>query len=85
MFGFSIDDASGKLGQVPGGALPLSVPYSLAIEPSGRFLYVGRDDGKLSVLAVSRRDGSLREIDGSPIEHGGLQPELAFARALSGR
>lgn len=85
VFGFSIDDASGKLSQVPGGALPLSVPYSLAIEPSGRFLYVGRDDGKLSVLAVSRRDGSLHEIDGSPIEHGGLQPELAFVRALSGR
>jgi len=79
VFGFSIDGASGKLSPVPGGALSLSVPYCVAVEPSGRFLYVGRDDGKLSVLAVKRNDGSLTEIDGSPIERGGLQPELAFA------
>ena len=80
VFGFSIDDASGKLSPVPGSALTLSQPYSVGIEPSGRSLYVGRDDGELSVLALKPNDGTFSEIDGSPIEHGGPQPEIAFAQ-----
>jgi hypothetical protein len=42
-------------------------------------VYAGRDDGKLSAFALRRADGTLREIDGSPIAQGGLQPEIAFA------
>jgi 6-phosphogluconolactonase len=83
VFGFSIDDASGKLTPVPGNALTLSAPYSVGVEPLGQFLYVGRDDGKLSVLAVQQSDGTVREIDGSPVDHGGLQPEIAFARPIA--
>ena len=83
VFGFSIDDASGKLTPVPGNALTLTAPYSAGVEPLGRFLYVGRDDGKLSVLAVKQSDGTISEIDGSPVDHGGLQPELAFARPIA--
>lgn len=80
VFGFSIDEASGKLTPVPGNALNVTAPYSAGLDPLGRFLYVGRDDGKLSVLAVKQSDGSLSEIEGSPVDKGGPQPELAFAR-----
>jgi 6-phosphogluconolactonase len=83
IFGFSIDDASGMLTAVPGQSTAVSMPYSVGVEPSGRFAYSGRDDGKVSAFAVNRADGTLREIDGSPIDQGGLQPEIAFARSVS--
>ncbi len=83
LFGFSIDDESGKLTPVSGGAINANMPYSLGVEPFGRFLFVAGDDGKLFIFALNQTDGTLREIDASPFDLGGLQPELAFARPFS--
>jgi 6-phosphogluconolactonase (cycloisomerase 2 family) len=77
--GFSIGPTSGALNEVPGSPLSITVPYSVAVEPSGGFLLVGRDSGDLSVLAINRSSGALRELDESPFPRGGLQPEFAFA------
>jgi 6-phosphogluconolactonase (cycloisomerase 2 family) len=60
--------------------LQAPAPYSVAIEPRGRFVYVGNDTGELSIFALDRADGSLDELDESPLELGGLQPQFAFAR-----
>ena len=77
--GFAIDGDSGKLSKVPGSPFSSSMPYSLACDPSGRFVFVGSDGGQIAVFSVSRPSGSLAEIDGSPFMIGGLQPGLAFA------
>jgi hypothetical protein len=43
--------------------------------------FAGNDDGTTSVYSLRRSNGTLHEIDGSPFQTGGLQPELAFASA----
>jgi 6-phosphogluconolactonase (cycloisomerase 2 family) len=78
--GYAIDPESGALAPVPRLPLQTSAPYSLAVDPSGRFVYVGNDFGDLSVFSIDRRDGSLDELDDSPFPIGGLQPQFAFAR-----
>ncbi|HWP06619.1 MAG TPA: beta-propeller fold lactonase family protein, partial [Polyangiaceae bacterium] len=77
--GFSIDPGSGALDEVPGS--PVTVPgspYSVAASPVGGRVYTGNDDGTLSVFEVEA-DGRLKELDDSPFDAGGLQPELSFA------
>jgi 6-phosphogluconolactonase len=76
--GFAIDPVSGVLEEVPGSPVTGLAPYSIAIEPSGRFLYVGEDTGQTSVFSLSRASGALTEIEHSPFAFGGLEPELAF-------
>jgi DNA-binding beta-propeller fold protein YncE len=78
--GYAIDEESGALAPVPGSPLQTPAPYSVAVDLSGRFAYVGNDNGELSVFAIDRRDGSLDELDDSPFPIGGLQPQFAFAR-----
>jgi 6-phosphogluconolactonase (cycloisomerase 2 family) len=78
LFGFSIA-ANGKLAAMDGLPLAASMPYSVGVEPSGHFLYVGRDDGQLAAFSLNLANGKLREIEGSPFPHGGPQPEFAFA------
>ncbi|HEX6766237.1 MAG TPA: beta-propeller fold lactonase family protein, partial [Polyangiaceae bacterium] len=77
--GFSIDAVSGALERVPGSPLTTSAPYSVAVDPAGRFVYVGNDFGDVSVFAINRRNGSLDELDDSPFTPGGPQPGFAFA------
>ena len=79
VFGFEIDASNGKLAAVPGEPIKGGSPYSLGVEPSGRFLLAGNDDGTTSVFSLQRSNGTLHEIDGSPFQLGGLQPEVAFA------
>ena len=79
MFGFAVDAASGKLTAVPGEPIKGGSPYSLGVEPSGRFVFAGNDDGTTAVFSLQRSDGTLHEIEGSPFQIGRLQPEFAFA------
>jgi 6-phosphogluconolactonase len=80
LFGFSIA-ADGKLDPVEGLPVAASQPYSVGVDPSGHFLYLGQDDGHIGVFSLNLANGKLHEIDGSPFAHGGLQPEFAFATA----
>ncbi len=81
VFGFAIDSSNGKLTPVPGEPIKGGSPYSVGVEPSGRFVFAGNDDGTTSVFSLQRANGTLHEIDGSPFQIGGLQPEFAFASA----
>lgn len=76
--GFAIDPTTGALEEVPGSPVTTSAPYSIAIEPTGRFLYVGDDSGRVPAFALNRASGAMTVIEGSPFEFGGLEPEFAF-------
>lgn len=80
LFGFAIQPESGKLVPVPGSPQSANSAYSVGVDPSGKFVCVGQDDGKLGVFRRNTADGAFLAVDGSPFEHGGLQPELTFAR-----
>jgi 6-phosphogluconolactonase (cycloisomerase 2 family) len=75
--GFAIDPVSGALEQTP-GPITTAAPYSIALGPEGRFLYVGDDNGEISVFRVSRPSGTLTKLDDSPFAFGGLEPDFAF-------
>jgi 6-phosphogluconolactonase (cycloisomerase 2 family) len=77
--GFKIDPSSGALAAVPGSPVTGNAPYSAAVDPSGRFLYIGVDgpDG-LDVYSIQRSNGSLKRVDGSLFTIGGLEPAIAF-------
>jgi len=80
---FAIGPA-GALDEVLGS--PLTVPgspYSIAVSPEGRRVYVGKDDGSLAVFSPALPGGALSELEHSPFDLGGLQPELAFALAAA--
>lgn len=76
--GFAIDPESGALSPVPGSPASTPSPYSLALGPGGRFLYVGDDTGQISVFRVARPSGRLVELDDSPFPFGGLEADFAF-------
>ena len=76
--GFAIA-ADGTLKPVPGPVLTTASPYSVGVDPSGRFVYIGDDSGNNAVYALTRANGKLVEIMSSPFLFGGLQPEVAFA------
>jgi 6-phosphogluconolactonase (cycloisomerase 2 family) len=76
--GFAIDPLSGVLEQVTGTPVKADAPYSIALGPGGRFLYVGEDTGEISVFKVAHPGGGLTELTNSPFPFGGLEPDLAF-------
>lgn len=69
----------------PGGALLTSVgapatassPYSLAVDPSGGFVFVGEDDGTTRVYPITGT-GALPEPN-TPFQFGGLEAKIVFA------
>jgi 6-phosphogluconolactonase (cycloisomerase 2 family) len=77
---YKIDAATGAFGDVPMSpvdAMPL--PYALAVDPTGRFVYVGNDDvNQVSVFSIERTSGSLTAITGPPIVEHGAQPEIVI-------
>ena len=79
--GYAIDAASGQLTAVPGSPFDGGFgPYSAAIDPAGRFVYVGNDDvNGLSVFSLDAATGTLAPIAGSPFTANGLQPEIAVS------
>jgi 6-phosphogluconolactonase (cycloisomerase 2 family) len=79
--GFAIDPTNGKLQEVPGSPFTASAPYSLAVDPTGNFVYVATDFGQLQGYRVTRSTGRLDELVsvGSPFQFGGLEAKIAFA------
>jgi 6-phosphogluconolactonase (cycloisomerase 2 family) len=77
--GFEIAPGSGKLKAVPDSPVTTIAPYSLAVEPSGRFVYIGEDAPQMSAYRIVRQTGALEKLEGSPFDLGGLEPKLAFA------
>lgn len=77
--GFRVDHATGALIEVPGSPLTGVSPYSIAADPSGRFVYVGIDGPEVGGYSLTRTNGALNEIDGSPFQFGGLESKIVFA------
>ncbi|MDF3065366.1 MAG: hypothetical protein K0R38_967 [Polyangiaceae bacterium] len=76
--GFDIDATTGALQKLPGEPVKTAAPYSIALGPGGRFLYVGDDTSELSVFSVSSATGALTKLAGSPFAFGGLEADIAF-------
>jgi 6-phosphogluconolactonase (cycloisomerase 2 family) len=77
--GFAINEATGALTPVPNSPLDGDAPYSIAVEPSGRFVFIGDDLPTTSVYSLTRSTGALTELAHSPFAFGGLEPKFAFA------
>ena len=69
---FTINSATGALRAVSGSPFGAGLfPYSVAVEPSGRFAYVANDgDDTVSAFAINSATGALREVSGSPFAAG---------------
>jgi len=81
ILGFSIDSSSGALTPLSTSPFPVTAPYSMAVDPTGRFLFVGGSAG-ISVFTVNATTGELTETSGSPFSTGG---EFVFQMATDGK
>jgi len=64
---FSIDYSTGALAEVPGspfGTAPF--PLSVAVDPSGQYVYVGTDSDGISAFSLSQTTGELTPVEGGP-------------------
>jgi len=98
--GFSTDTATGALSPVPGSPLTLTTPSPsttsssgpMAIDPTGKFLYVGYQfvevnvgvHGGLAAYSIDEASGALTAVPGSPFDIGGVPPR-SVAIDASGR
>jgi 6-phosphogluconolactonase (cycloisomerase 2 family) len=75
LYGFSIDGTTGALtGVNNGNAYAVAGGFSSAIDPAGRFLFVGDFVGQqISAFAVSSTDGTLTSA-GAPFATSGVSP-----------
>jgi 6-phosphogluconolactonase len=80
--GYTIDPSTGALTPIVGSpfaadAGPFSGPSSMAVDPSGRFAYVGNSGlGNVSGYAINPSTGALTSIVGSPFAGGPFELEL---------
>jgi 6-phosphogluconolactonase (cycloisomerase 2 family) len=76
---YRLDATTAAFGPVEGSPYNLTgMPYSVAIDPTGRFAYVGNDDAdQVWAFTIERASGKLQSI-GPPVTVHGLQPEMVF-------
>jgi 6-phosphogluconolactonase len=56
------------------------MPYSVAVDPDGRSVYVGNDDAdQVTVLAIDS-SGELKITDHGPFTVHGLEPEMIIVK-----
>jgi 6-phosphogluconolactonase (cycloisomerase 2 family) len=73
---FSIDATSGALTPVTGSPFGLAdVPKFLAIDRTGKYLYVTAPENDTILGFSIASDGSLAQLTGSPFAAGGLNPQ----------
>lgn len=77
--GFSINQTTGALREVPASPLVSSSPYSIAVDSTGGFVFVGIDGPELGVYSVARSTGAFTELGASPFPFGGLESKVVFA------
>ncbi len=76
VYGFSIDSSTGALSPLNNNPYAVSglqgqigVPFSIAADPNGKFVFVG-DAAGITALAVNSTDGSLTTINSTPLATG---------------
>ncbi|HTD21986.1 MAG TPA: Ig-like domain-containing protein [Terriglobales bacterium] len=68
---FSINNGTGVLTELTGAGSPFALsggavnPASMAVDPSGKFLYTG-ETNKVSAFTINNGTGALSEVTGSP-------------------
>ena len=69
---YSIDSQTGSLLPVPGSPFAdPAFPWSIAVDPEGRFAYVANRGGNtISAYAIDGTTGTLTPVPGSPFEQG---------------
>ena len=72
---FSIDPTSGNLTAISATSTGMS-PESVAVDPSGQFVYVASQDGHVSAYTLSS-SGALAQITGSPFKAGFVTVSVA--------
>jgi 6-phosphogluconolactonase (cycloisomerase 2 family) len=79
---FHIDPDSGALAPAPGSPYDAGpAPYSVAVDPEGRFVYVPSDGAGIAVFSVDAPTGALTPIAGSPFPLQASQPEVVVTSA----
>jgi 6-phosphogluconolactonase len=86
--GYTMNSTSGELTPVPGSPFPLpevSLPQSVAVDPSGRFVYVANPSGfpfdfggNVSGYTIDAVTGALTPMSGSPFVAGTRPVSIAF-------
>ena len=89
--GFSINAATGALSPVPGSPLSPAIqsgsyPTQMAVDPTGKFLYVSYNffvvnvgaDGGLAAYSIDSTSGALTAVPGSPFDVGGVPNSVAI-------
>jgi len=56
-----------------------NAPYSIAVDRTGRFVFVGVDGPTLAAYRIARSSGFLTPVAGSEFPFGGLEPKIVFA------
>jgi 6-phosphogluconolactonase (cycloisomerase 2 family) len=72
---------SGALEPVPNMPFKGDNPYSIAVDPSGQFVFVGVDGPTLAAYRITRATGFLTPVAGSEFQFGGLEPKIVFSSA----
>lgn len=76
---FQVAPTTGALSGLSGFPVTLTQgAYSVGIEPSGRFVYVGSDTGSITGYTLDRAQSTLTPMSDAPFPLDGLQPEIAF-------
>jgi 6-phosphogluconolactonase len=81
VLGYRIDSVTGALTQVVGSPFTAGFyPISVAVDPSGKFVYVTLPNGGIFGLKIDASTGALTPIPGSPFAAQGADPNcIAFA------
>jgi 6-phosphogluconolactonase len=78
MGGFSVNTATGALSPVPGSPQSsVSAAAVLAIDPTGKFLYVGGNGG-VAAYSIDAASGELTAVPGSPVNVDGVPYSAAI-------
>ena len=70
---------SGGLEPVPNMPFQGDNPYSISVDPTGRFVFVGVDGPTMAAYRITRSTGFLTPVAGSEFQFGGFEPKIVFA------
>ena len=81
--GFAIDSTAGTLSQISGPPFVTgSIPFSITVDPSGKFVYVANQGGGVSAYTIDLTTGSLASVAGSPFGAGTAPTSVATTGSI---
>src|ERR1022692_443715 len=78
VIGFSLNPTTGGLSLIPGSVANGTGPHGGAIDPTGRFLYIGAEYNGISGYAINATTGVLTAIPGSSLPAGSVPTGVAI-------